>query len=1192
MFSEITRFEVLYRLKRPATYIYFFIFLTISFLFATLPDVSVSDPGDKLLKNAPVLVAQLSLILMMFGSLVCAAVMGVPVYRDYEHKFYEIMHSLPIRKTDYLWGRFFGSFIISAFVFLSIPVGMALGFSMPWIESDTVGPFQLSVYLNAYFFFILPIVFVLGALFFIVGSYFRSQVAIYAQGVVFIILYFMVSMLFGDSTRNPLYALFDPFGAVALEQVTKYWTTYEKNTMAIYPQGLLMFNRLLWVGIALIASVLFNWKFDVSKKNGFSLRRKRKAETVSHYDDQLTTSIFPLGKMTLRSSIYQWWLMSVFYFKSIIRSVSFAIIIVCGIGFIALGQYSAQVMFGVTSLPVTYMLLDSISTNFILFALIIITVYSGELIWKEIGNRFFMIMDSSPLSNLKIILSKFSAMILMELLLVGVIIITGVVIQLMHGFYDFQPGVYFKSLFLTFFPFLFLMTFITFLIHTLSGNKFLGHGIVILFFVIQMFYSKIGITHLMVRYASSPTKVYSGMNGFEKFVSPALTYDFYWLMLGIVFLGLSILLIKRGTERNFKVRFRIAGINWKNSRIKYVLYSAIILFVISGCAIYYNTNVLNTFRSKKANNKFKSQYERTYSRYKNSLLPRIVDVNIEVGIYPDKYGVTAKGRYILVNKNTKPLDSLHFRLIPEINSHKVFFSRNTKLVHESKEYGYYIYKLEKPVLPGDSIICNFDVACWEKGFKYNGRDSEIVPNGTFFRNDVLPYFGYDENLVITDKQQRKKEGLAAREFESPELTDSLACKNIYINKNADRIRYEAVVSTNTDQIALTCGTLIKEWKKDGRRYFHYKSEEPIWNFFPFLSARYKVVKDKIDDIGIEIYYHPGHTYNLDKMMKAAKKTIVYCNQNFYPYQHKVIRIVEIPRYSMYAQSFAGIIPFSEGVGFIVDVNKDDDVDLPFYITAHEIAHQWWGHQVCAADAKGKLMIVESLANYTALMVMEKEFGRDNIDKALKYEQTRYLLNRSIEKKKEVPLNLVDDQSYIGYQKGSVTLYALRDYIGEEKLNGELKSFIEYYSYRQAPYPTSNELLKFIDRAAPDSMKYLINDFFKTITVFSNRIDSAMCTQKGAKYELAVSSTIQKFRSDSIGKSTEVEPADWINVGIYASGTNGKDSLISISKVKADRKKLQFNLSLDKKPVKVKIDPSHLLIDRNLDDNSKEVMKKV
>lgn len=1188
MFSEIIRFEIRYRLRRPATYVYFLLMLSISFLFVAVPSVSFTDAADQLQKNSPMLITQLMMVIMVFGSLVVAAIMGVPVYRDYEHRFNEIMHTLPIRKADYLWGRFLGSFIITALIFAAIPLAMAVGFAMPWQEKDTIGAFQLPVYLNAYFLFILPNAFVLGSLFFIVGSYFRSQVAIYAQGVAFIVLYFAVEMMLGDSERSPLYSLFDPFGVEAISQITKYWTVHEKNTLTIGLENLILYNRMIWISLAVILSVIFNWRFSFSVGSTKSHGLKRKMEAES--DQQEIDPVFekPFNENRIRVELLQWWYLSSFYFKSIIRSIPFIIMILCGIGLIALVQFSSTI-YGITSLPVTYMLLDNLHAGFVLFAIIIITVYSGELIWKEIGNRFFMILDSSPLSNQQIMLSKFTAIVLVELLLAGVIMATGITIQISQGFYEFQLMVYIKYLLLNFMPLLVLMTLLTFLIHTLVNNKFLGHGIVILFYVLQRFYTKLGIQHNLLHYADAPSQSFSGMNGFQKFTEPALWFNFYWLMLGIVFFSLSILFIKRGTARDFRTRLNLFRNNWRQSRIKYVIYGALILFVTSGSAIYYNTNVLNTYRSQKKERRFKADYERTYSRYKNSPQPRITDVTLNVAIYPEKFGITAEGRYVLVNKDKKDIDSLHLRSLPEVKINSISFGRDAVVIHEAPEYGYTIFLLKTPLKPGDSLICKFNIAYWEKGFAHNGRGTEIVPNGTFFRNEVLPYFGYDESFVITDKKDRKKENLPEREFDSPAWTDSSALSNTYISRNADRIRFEATVSTSRDQIALTCGTLVKEWEHEDRRYFHYKAEQPIWNFFPFLSARYEVIKEKAGNTNIEIYYHKQHKYNLDKMLKAARKTIAYCDSNYSPFRHQDLRIVEFPRYFTYAQSFAGIIPFSEGVGFIVDIDDENDIDLPFYITAHEIAHQWWGHEVCAADVKGKLMLVESLANYTALMVMEKEFGRENMHKFLRYEQNKYLLGRSLERKKEVPLNLVDNQSYIAYEKGSVALYALSNYAGENRLNKELSSFLNDYSYRESPYPTSVDLINYLNLATPDSVKYLIDDLFKNITIFSNRIDSASFSiNADGGYDVLVSAKIQKFRADSLGAQTELSPRDWLDLGVFTEGSDGKDSLIFITKVKVDTSLLVANLSTGIKPTKVGIDPLHLMIDRNLEDNIKAI----
>ena len=49
-----------------------------------------------------------------------------------------------------------------------------------------------------------------------------------------------------------------------------------------------------------------------------------------------------------------------------------------------------------------------------------------------------------------------------------------------------------------------------------------------------------------------------------------------------------------------------------------------------------------------------------------------------------------------------------------------------------------------------------------------------------------------------------------------------------------RAGYEAIVSTSHDQIAVTPGYLEREWEQNGRRYFHYKMDEPIWPFVSFL----------------------------------------------------------------------------------------------------------------------------------------------------------------------------------------------------------------------------------------------------------------------------------------------------------------------------------------------------------------------
>src|SRR5262249_21032096 len=182
------------------------------------------------------------------------------------------------------------------------------------------------------------------------------------------------------------------------------------------------------------------------------------------------------------------------------------------------------------------------------------------------------------------------------------------------------------------------------------------------------------------------------------------------------------------------------------------------------------------------------------------------------------------------------------------------------------------------------------------------------------------------------------------------------------------------------------------------------------------------------DVALEIYYHRGHEYNLDRMMKAMQRSLDYYTVHFGPYPHQSLRIVEFPRYQSMAQGFPTSIPYSESVGFIASVDPKDerDIDYPFYVTAHEVAHHWWADQVIGANVQGATLLSETLAQYSALMVMKQEYGPDRMNRFLKYEMHQYLTGRGDERQKELPLALVENQPYIHYNKGSVAMYALQD----------------------------------------------------------------------------------------------------------------------------------------------------------------------
>ena len=102
--------------------------------------------------------------------------------------------------------------------------------------------------------------------------------------------------------------------------------------------------------------------------------------------------------------------------------------------------------------------------------------------------------------------------------------------------------------------------------------------------------------------------------------------------------------------------------------------------------------------------------------------------------------------------------------------------------------------------------------------------------------------------------------------------------------------------------------------------------------------------------------------------------------------------------------------------------------------------------------QGMTVLVETLAQYSALMVMEQLYGPDQIRKFLRFELDSYLRRRGGELIEELPLERVENQQYIHYQKGSLVMYLLKDVIGEEAVNRALQGLLAEYAFKGRPVP--------------------------------------------------------------------------------------------------------------------------------------------
>jgi ABC-2 type transport system permease protein len=1210
MFWPIFRFELGFQLRRPSTYLYFGILFLLAFFFIASDVVEIGGGVGRVMRNAPFTIAQTMLILTALGQVITSALVGTAILRDYEMKSHELLFTTSISKIGYLGGRFAGAFVVMVLVYSAIPLGTVIATFMPWVSPEKLAAFHAWHYVSPFFILLLPNLVFICALFFAAGVLTRNPFAIYTLGIFLLVADTLAGELRKNVDSFRVTALSDPLGFSTFEVMTRYWTVVEKNTLTVPLSGYMLLNRLMLLGVSvlLLGATYAMFRFDAMPR---ALWRRRTALPRAARTDASATAPSVQLPVTHQSWDRAARLREIlsqvrFSFMGIVRDIPFLAITTVGIVNVFMSTWYADSWYDSKLYPVTYSMAETISQSFSLFFIILITVYAGELVWRERTIKADQIVDALPVRSSLAITGRLLGLVGALAVLLGVCALTAMLVQAVKGYTNFEVGLYLRFLYLAELPSLIQLTLLAFFVHTIINNKYVGHFVMLVIFLALPLAVNLGWEHRLLQFGRTPGFRYSDMNGFGPYVGRLSLYTGYWMAFGLLLAVVATVFWVRGTETTARFRFATAA-SRLSRRVLIAGATFAGLTLLLGGAVYYNSDVLNRYDTKKERREVRASYERRFRRFRTLVQPRITDVSVRADLVPERRAFALSGTYTIVNTRARPVDTLYvslstlYQLAPNVTLDSMHLSRPMTLLPVSDSAsGVLLYRLATPLAPGDTATLGFGFHYAARGFPNGDPNNDIAGNGSFINSNYAPSLGYSENAELTDDDERKKAKLPPRE-RMHAITDTAAYQNNEFSTDADWVTFDAVVSTAPDQIAIAPGYLQKEWMEGGRRLFHYRTETRIANFFSFLSARYAVRKDRwagangSPPVAIEIYYQPGHEYNLDRMVSSVKKSLDYYTANFSPYQFRQVRILEFPRYATFAQSFPNTIPFSEGIGFITRVGtKDEDIDMPFFVTAHEVAHQWWGHQVIGANVQGAAIMVESLAEYSALMVMQKEYGQASSQKFLRYELDRYLRGRSNERKREQPLMLTEQQAYIHYNKGSLVFYALQDYIGEAKMNGALRSFLLKHQYPTAPYPTSLDLIRELRAVTPDSLQPVITDLFETITLFDNKADSVTAAKRAdGRYDVHVFVSARKLRADSVGAEHEIPVADWVDVGVFAVPEKGRKMgrPLYLQKRRITTPHAVFDLVVDALPKNAGIDPYNKLIDREPKDNLRDATMK-
>jgi ABC-2 type transport system permease protein len=1183
-FREVFRYELEHRLRSPSTWIYGAILLGISFLVIH----PQAEDFDAVHVNAPASLVIFAVSIAMFGLLISAAFFGEAAVRDIEVGMDPLLYTSPLVKAEYLGGRFLAALVVNAVVLLAIPLGLAAGTLMPYLDPAAFGPFRAAAFLQSWLLFLLPNVVLVGAILFTVGVLARQSIPVYmaAGGLG---LGFLVSMQSLGQVNNPVLAvLTDPLGILSVFELGEHGTAAERNTQLIGYSADLLLNRAVWLAVAMAVLAVLHRRFQFAHPDGGGRLHRDRAVAPDTAPARPVSAPLVTGSFGLRTTMQQTLAIARNSLAEVAANRWFAAVLLAYIGLTVLigSEDIARNPFDTSTWPVTVAVAEAVlNSPLIPMNFLLIAIYAGELVWKDRAVGLAEIADAAPVSDGVLLLGRFLSLVAIVALLQAAIVIGGILFQAAEGYYHFELDLYLRILFGMNLAGLVLLAALALTIHVVVNHKYLGHIVVVGVCVFPVIAEQSGILrHHLLLYGTDPGWTYSDMNGFGPFLRPFVWFKLYWAAWALLLSVIAGVLWVRGRESGMRrrlsqTRTRLTGPVARTAGF------AIALILLLGGFIFYNTNVLNDYRMSEASAR-QAAYEERYSRFKDAPQPTIETAGLRVEIYPDEHAVDLRGSYRLVNKTTAPIDSVHVYVRPEVETRSIAFDRSARPVLMDEDVGYRIYTLERALNPGESLLLLFDVAFRPRGFPNRGIQTEVVENGAYFGRNRLPFIGYQPLFELSDDDTRERYGLERR----PPLPgpDVIAARgHRYEIRNEDKVRVEMIVGTAADQTGITSGVLRRAWTENGRHYFHYAMEAPQSFGAIVFSGRYALHEDRWNDVALSVFHHPDHDKNVDTFVRSMKASLEYFSTQFGPYEASLLRVVEVPRYDRFGRAHGNMLAFTED-NYYMRV-KDGEVNALFFGTAHEIAHQWWGGQIKGAfDVRGsQSFLSESLSNYSAMMVTEKAYGAETTWRIYDYQMDRYLTQRA---RGDVPMLQVHDQPYIYYGKGAVVMYLMRDYIGEAAVHTALRRFIDKHRAGLPPYPTALDVIAELKAVTPDSLHYLLTDLFETVTLWDVSTKRAEVERNSAgQYVVTMDVSAKKMRADSIGNETEVPMNDFVEIGVFAAGEGderGEQLYLQRHRIVSGQQTIR--ITVPRAPARAGVDPWRKLIDRDRYDNVVEV----
>jgi ABC-2 type transport system permease protein len=524
---------------------------------------------------------------------------------------------------------------------------------------------------------------------------------------------------------------------------------------------------------------------------------------------------------------------------------------------------------------------------------------------------------------------------------------------------------------------------------------------------------------------------------------------------------------------------------WSRSRWVWIL-----AIVPATLGIFLHVQVNRGFQSKGIEKREKEYWGRNLATWIEAETPLIAKADLDVTLRPDDHYFKVNGTYALTNPSAAPMPSIPMSIGRHFKN--VSWTLRGKEATPEDQAKLCVFKLDPPLAPGDTI---------EVGFSHDGRFPDgitkngggmsefILPIGvvlTSFGSSFVPMPYFEEGRGVNRDNRMDPKDYAEGFYEG-------------VTRPAfgggSRFPVRTKITGPSEFQFNGVGVKTSEETHDGLRTVVWETDHPV-NFFNVVGGKWAARKGE----GTVLYHLPKHTYNVEEMGQALDAARKYYSEWFYPFPWSELKLSEFPALAGYAQGFPTNITFSENIGFLT--RSTEKARAAFIVTAHEVAHQWWGNILLPGKGPGGNILSEGMSHFSTILLTGQCHGDEGRIEFLKRIEEGYGNRRQVDSEK--PLVWIDGSKAgdetATYDKGGWVFWMLHNLMGEEASFAGLRSFIGHYAVDR-DHPVLQDFVRSMRPFAPDSTAYdaFVDQWFFQVVAPQYKIHEPKKAQEGDRW---------------------------------------------------------------------------------------------